>query len=439
MSAAAVDVVISDVQGQLSESDRRLLEQETPRIDLPEQVNEVSYVVFGDTPAENLNDGILQWAGAQRPELVPDGTGEGAKWAPGTLIVAVGTDIREVGVYCGDDVCAALDLFSGSHLDRSLEEMKDPLRDKRANIAVALLTGARTAADPSLQVERTGPSGGQVAAGLAGGAVLLGGIGGGVYAMTRRQGVARAREKWDTVSQKFGDAGQRLDQIDIRANSLSSPIADAELRRQWDTVRSEFVSAGETVSELDLSPDSPNSAFWAKRKKIGAAEAALTRLENAENNIERIFQMEQGNDTVRHAELSSLLEDITKAATETKNNELVKRLGALEQQVQALRDNRSDPAFMDKFAEYIRSYGHLLSLVRDKEMDELSLEDDGRHAPRIYDRGYRVGYGYANWTPYYLMATWHHEDVRAAESASSSSTNTSFSSGFSGGGGSSGY
>src|SRR5699024_7872915 len=83
--------------------------------------------------SDNFNDDVLDWAGRNMPELVPDGTGKGATWENGTLILGVGTSTRTNGVYCGNDVCQDLDIFEGPHLDASLEAMKDSFR--RGNFA----------------------------------------------------------------------------------------------------------------------------------------------------------------------------------------------------------------------------------------------------------------------------------------------------------------
>lgn len=432
---AQTDVVIHDNGGRLSDADREMLEAETPKIALPEQVREVVYVAFDDIDEDDLNDAILAWAGAHAPELVPDGTGEGAKWAPGTLIVAVSTGAREVGVYCGDNVCSALDLFEGDHLDRTLEDMKPPLKDDRENVAVAFLDGVRTASDPSLVEE--GMSGPAIGAMVGGIGAALGLVIWWAAAHERKKKIDTAREQFGHVSREWGEVAQRLDQIDIRANSLTSPIADAELRRQWDEVRAEFVGVGDIVSETGLTPEAEDKEFHRHAARIGEADQALTRMQTAEDNIETLFQMEQGDSTVRHTRLTELAEDLQKAVVETKDSALRERLEGAEKQALELRERREDPQFMDRFAELIRSAQSLLALVRQAEMDGLEVGTEERHAPRIYDADWRVGHGYGGYVPFYYLSTWHAADTAAA--ASTSSTNTSFSSGFSGGGGSSGY
>ncbi|MBC3185089.1 hypothetical protein H7347_00580 [Corynebacterium sp. zg-331] len=58
----------------------------------------------------------------------------------------------------------------------------------------------------------------------------------------------RAREDLDLVLGSYGEIAQRLEEIDIRANSLSSPLADAHLRDQWASVRDRFLALNEETS-----------------------------------------------------------------------------------------------------------------------------------------------------------------------------------------------
>src|SRR5699024_902333 len=142
-----VEVGVTDADGDLSDGDVDLLRTETERLDLPPQVTHVEYLVFAEG-RDNLNDTVERFAQSDRPDLV---SGDTEKWAPGRLLVAVSWDPQRNGIYCGDDVCAAMDLFEGRHLDGALEAMKDPLR--RENTAAGLLAGATAAADPTVLAE----------------------------------------------------------------------------------------------------------------------------------------------------------------------------------------------------------------------------------------------------------------------------------------------
>src|SRR5699024_8512816 len=69
--AAPVSVGIADRAGVLSDGDDELLRTETPRIDFPPQVRNVAYLVFDDGGG-NLNDTVLEYAEALRPDLLAE-------------------------------------------------------------------------------------------------------------------------------------------------------------------------------------------------------------------------------------------------------------------------------------------------------------------------------------------------------------------------------
>jgi len=63
-----------------------------------------------------------------------------------------------MGVYCGDDVCDAADIYADGRLDGILDRMRPPLRN--GNLAAGLLEGTKAVADPAAVREvRTGPRG----------------------------------------------------------------------------------------------------------------------------------------------------------------------------------------------------------------------------------------------------------------------------------------
>ena len=437
--APDITVGITDPDGVLNATATDTLVNETPLIDFPDQVRDVTYIVLDSSEDglgtnEQFNDGLLDWVGDNEEHLVPDGTGEGAAWAPGSLIIALGVSSRGYGVYCGDDVCSALDLFEGSHLDRTLADMKPGLQ--RGNWAVGMLDGARTAADPSLVAEESGPTQTQVLTGAGVLAVVGGGGAWWAVAATRRKKAATARGQFTEISDRYADVALRLDQIDVRANSLTSPIADDELRRQWAECRDSFLSVDSLLSATGLSQGADDKAFRSHATTLAEAHTAMNRTIRAEDTIDRIFAMEHGDARVRRRELVSLSEDVSAARAATTSPVLQEMLADVASDVDALSGDLDAADFMDRYAATVRAYGHALSLVREKEMSELSMDAEERHAPRIYDTGYRVGAGYGNWIPFALISSWHSADVQAAQSSSSSGTNVSFNSGFSGGGGS---
>jgi len=436
-AASSVGVGITDRAGVLSPGDQDLLRAETGRIAFPPQVERVEYLVFGDG-GENLNDTTERFAQAERPDLVSQ---DRVKWAPGTLIVANDGVSRKVGIYCGDDVCVALDLFEGRHLDGSLEAMKDPMR--RQNYAVGLLAGAQAAADPTVLAPEPGGAPSWLPWALGGaGVVGAGAIGAGVAA-SRKKKATTARERYDRVSREYGRIAGELTGLDIRANSLRSPLADDELRSQWEDVRDRFLALDEVMGRIgDLRPESTDAEFRAKAGEIETAHTTVDQMEAAEGNIEQLFRMEQGDADVRRRQLGELHEDMLAAALGTGDERLAAEARALDARADELTRDTAAPDFMDRYARLVVDYRLVVEAIRAREMADVEAADDAgdRHAPRLYDRDWRAGYGYNGFVPYYVVSSWHQHDVQAAEAASSSSTTTSYSnSSFSGGGGSSGY
>lgn len=434
----SVQVKVENPSGTIKPNDEKFLVQETQKIDFPASVKSVTYLVI-DGKTDSLNDDVLEWAGAHRPDLVPDGTGKGGTWKLGELIVAVSTEKRHNGIYCGNDVCSELKLSSGdSHLKRSLDDMKPSLKDQKW--AAGLLEGAKAAADPSREAEssETDP---RVVGGIVGGlAVVGGGIGATAYVASRKKKTKEAREQFAHISKTYGDTAQKLDQIDIRAHSLTSPLAHAELRSQWAKIRDDFLDIHGTVDRLGLTLDSPDKEFYAKRSEIGVAHASINALENADHNINTLFEMERGDEVVRKRELAALREDVSDAlnAKELRRHHLdnvVSQLNEVDGELRALEQETQAPDFMDRFALALRKHGHAMEQLS-KQMKNLDL--DKHSTPDIGDSTWRPGYGYNGWYPYVLLSSWHSSDMSAA-SSSSSGVNTSFSSGFSGGGGSSSF
>lgn len=435
-SNSQVQVKVENPDGTLKSQDERFLIQQTQKIKLPPSVKGVTYLVINGK-TDNLNDDVLEWVGANRPDLVPDGTGKGATWKLGQLIVAVSTEKRHNGIYCGNDVCSDLKLNSGeSHLEQSLDDMKPSFKDNRWS--AGLLEGTKSAADPSKVKEsnETDPNW------ILGGIGVTGAVvGGGIYTTNRRSKTRKAKEQFDYISTTYGETAQKLDQVDIRANSLSSPLAHAELREQWEKIRSDFVAAHHVVDRLGLNPHSPNKDFYAKRNEIGDAHSSLSKLENADKSINLLFDMERGDSVVRRREISTLREDIAEArnSKEIRKFQLTgveSELVEADQQLRTLESDLDAPDFMDRFALALRKHGHAMEQLSEN-MSKLRLENHS--VPDIGASTWRPGYGYNGWYPYVMLSSWHSSDVSAASSSSSGGVNTSFSSGFSGGGGSSSF
>lgn len=435
-AASAVGVGITDRAGVLSPGDQDLLRGETARIAFPPQVRQVEYLVFDDG-GENLNDTTERFAQAERPDLVSQDT---EKWAPGTLIVANDAESRQVGIYCGDDVCAALDVFEGSHLDGSLEAMKDPMR--RDNHAAGLLAGARAAADPTVMAPEPEGAPSWLPWAVGGAGVVGAGAIGAAVAASRKKKATTARERYDRVSREYGRVAGELDGLDIRANSLRSTLADDELRSQWTDVRDRFLALDTVMGRIgDLRPESKDAEFREKAADIETAHTTVDQVETAERNIDQLFRMEQGDADVRRRQLGELHQDMLAAALGAKDERLAAEARALDSRADELSRDTAATDFMDRYARLVVDYRIVVEAIRAREMSDVEAAKDAgdRHAPRLYDRDWRAGYGYNGFVPFYVVSSWHSHDVQAAQAATSS-TNTSYSNAsFSGGGGSSGY
>ena len=376
-SQHAPSVEIEDADHLISDSDKEKLTKKTPKIDFQSpHLTHVVYLAMPGKKKDKFNDEVLEWAAQNKPELVPHVPGKGEKWADGYLLVTVGTETRQNGIYCGDDVCEDLDLRDSKHLKKSLDDGKPAFKDKRWGDG--LLDSATTAADPN-NVPEDKPTSPWVYVALGGGAIAA--VGGGAYfERERRKKIAEtAREQFTKVSKEYADLAQRLDHIDVRAHSLSSPIADQELRRQWTSIRDNFLTMNERMGEVNLNITSSAKSFWDKRKQIESMHSDLEKLSVAEGQIDQLFDMENGNTSVRKRTLNDLQLDVAEAKVKledvtdpellnkagTSNLALKEMLRDVEVDIQKLMDYPDAPDFMDRFALLLTRYHKALELVGD--------------------------------------------------------------------------
>lgn len=439
-SSPSVEVI--DPSGQLNRSDVELLESRTAGTELPAEISQVTYVLF-ESNDDLLNDTVRSFAEESRPDLI---TTERDKWAPGQLIVAVGLDPSRMGVYCGDDVCSAIGIYDSGRLDGILDRMETPLSNE--NWAAGLLAGTEAAGDPSAtrgdeHGEGSGTPG-WVAGSIAGVAAVagVGGIGAAVV-YSRRKKAAKARTQFDDVQRDYGRVSTNLDAIDIRAHSLSSPLANDSLRKQWAQVRDGFLDVHSSMDELDgLEATSEDRKFLQHASSISQAHEALSHVLIAEEHIEELSQMEHGNADVRRRELSDMHEDILEAIVADASSDLVPRLEAVDARVIDLRNRLDSPTFMNEFADLINDHRVLVEAAQQRLYAASGTEvaSEAHSAPALWDHTWRPGYGYGGYVPFAVVNTWHNNDVAAAQAASSSSATTGYSGGgFSGGGGSRGF
>ena len=248
----------------------------------------------------------------------------------------------------------------------------------------------------------------------------------------RRKAVAQARKDYDTVTSEYTRLAGRLDEVDVRANSLTSAFADETLRRQWAEVRDRFLSMNELVhgaAGLNAINMNDDKDVYEHRRQLADAAESVKHVSKAEENIDRLFAVEHGDAAARRTDLTKIREDVLRARSEVKGKELKRELDLLMGRIEALDANPNSPTFLDDFVRVLGDYRVILDQVKKKQFSDVK-EKQKLRAPAVYE----TGFWYGGYVPYVHMHSWHAANVQAAEAASSSS-----SSGFSGGVSSSGF
>ncbi|WP_336249985.1 DUF5129 domain-containing protein [Stomatohabitans albus] len=443
-----VQVSIIDPSDILTNEDESLLVTNTKQIGLPPEVKRVVYITF-DKNTDNLNIDVKNYAFDQDNSLLSSENKN--KFESGLLMAAVGFDPQRVGLYCGDAVCQALNIFEGRHLDASIDAMKPGLR--RGNYAIGLLDGIEASTDLSLgtsptRTEDSGPTfspewffqGITLFIGSIWAIILI------TFVASRRSAAKRA---YIHLRDTLGDIATELDEVDIRANSLSSPLANEKLRSEWKEVLDNFLAIRKTTKLVESwGLDEPS--FWTlirHSSKLAKADKRVTELQTAISNINELFEMEQGDANIRQKKLIELQWDISEAVAASSDELSRSDLNEMKNKVLELESAVKDPDFMTMYARVIGEYQSVLSGIAQREYGEKAMSQDD--APSIYDHDWRVGMGYNNWVPYVVMHTHYTSNAynsgSSGHSSSWGSSNTSFGSGFggsgsfSGGGGSSSW
>lgn len=419
---AAPQVTIDDPDDVLSPEDEARMVKDAERLDHPAVVKDLHYMVFAENH-ENVLDTVEEFVRDTYPEMIGNADNQDARFADGTMIIGVGLDPRHAFGYYGDDVAAQLRVDYGQRDEQVLDAMKPGVKD--GNIPAGLFAAARTAMDTqaaadydveSAEDDRVGAVLGLGAAGLglgtAGSAIAIG------VTNSRRKKIAQAREDYESVTTEYAQLAGRLDQIDIRANSVSSSFADEELRKQWNEVRDTFFSYHDAVSGTggigDIKIDDDKEALR-NHKKLREAATSVEHVSNAEDNINRLFEIERGDPASRRAALTDIREDVILAKHKVKDGQLKSDLVNLEQRIGALDADPAAPGFVDEFVRVLGDYRLLLGEVKRREFSDVK-EYEPLRKPAIYDSGYNY-YGYV---PFVVMNDWHDSNVQTHESHSSS-------------------
>lgn len=454
-TATAVEVSVVNPHAVLTREDETLLREETEKIVFPSEVERVVYMAFA-TNSTNLNDHVVDWARQKDPTMLSE---DGNKFARGILIEVVGLNPRQAGVYCGDNVCQALDLFQGPHLDAAVEAMKPGFR--RGNFVIGLVDGMQTAADPTITVQA--PNQGRAPADTESPISLFGFMSAvfafiaGVWALVIGAifgaRVKAGRKAYQNLKNSMGEVALELDEVNVRANSLSSPLANAKMRSEWQEVLNNFLAIRDTANMVETWDREPTRMqLWRHAGALQKADERVTQMKTAQDNINDLFEMEQGNAEVRQQKLVELGWDLTEAISASSSELSRQDLTRVKEQVAALEAQISHPDFMTAYARVIGEYQNVLEGIATREYGERALAQAKQDAPTIYDSDWRVGMGYNNWIPYSVMHTHYIHTTSSSSSSDSWSSsswgsssgsfgggNSSFSGGFSGGGGSSSW
>ena len=433
---------IHNPHGVLSAEDEARMERDVERLDVPAVVQQLHYIVFEEND-DNINDTVENYLRDNRPDLIGD-----EYFTDGVLIVGVGLDPRQAFVFAGNDVAEILDLRDSSHLDKSLDAIKPGVKDN--NIPAGLFAGANEATDTSTLSEdryndaRGDYTGMLVGSGVGGaGVAFASGMGVSAYRRSKSRKIAQARAEMSLVGKEYDELASRLDEIDIRAHSLTSPFADNTMRLEWESVRNRFFEIHTQVDSLgNLTSQDSDKRFLDNADKIHEAALTTRKVSYAEDNIDKLYRLEHGDDVVRRTELQALRDDVVEAqvALDDASSGLYRELQTLRERTDSMMNNTQAPRFLDDFVLLLSDYRAALEQLRQKKFDDLDESQNTELvAPSITSPDYRVGYGYNNFVPFWALSSWHSSNATAQSASSGSSANTSFSSGFSGAGGSSGF
>lgn len=432
---------VHNPEGVLSADDEARLERDAERLDAPAVVEQLHYMVFEEND-DNVNDTVEEYLRDNRPDLIGDDY-----FADGVLIVGVGLDPRQAFIFAGEDVAEALDLRDSSHLDDALDAIKPGVKDN--NIPAGLFAGANAATDIStLAEDRYNDAVGDriaamVGSGIGGGgAIFATGLGVGAYRRSKAKKIAQARAEMSLVGKEYGQLAARLDQVDIRAHSLTSPFANATMRSEWEEVRDRFFHIHDQVDSLgNLTSKSSDEKYLEQADAIHQAAVTTREVSYAEDNIDKLYRLEHGDEVVRRTELHALRDDVVEAqvALDDAKSGLYLELQNLRERADSLMNSTQSPDFLDQYVILLGDYRTALEQLRKQKFNDLDeSENTALTAPGITSPDYRVGYGYNNFVPFWALSTWHSTNS-AAQSSGGSSANTGFSSGFSGAGGSSSF
>lgn len=443
-------VYVEDPQDILSPSQEQQLKDDAHRIETIDGVENLVYLVFGSNDY-NVNDTVERYMRDNLDQFI-----EKDVFADGVFIVGVGLSPRQAFVFAGEDVADTFDLRDNSnHLNASIDAMKEGVINN--NIPAGLFASASQAVDVDRLKENHIETSFNRATNVGKYGGMIGGIGGlfmGIGVVNkreeRRKKLEEARSNKSKILNKYTELSENLDEIDIRANSLSSPFIDKTLRTEWSEVRDGFIKYNDMihgVGGIGTIADDDEDLLIERYEDIKDVADSVDHVEVAQKNINRLFQLERGDSAVRMKELSDMRSDLFRARGESLISPHTRSsIENIISNIELLMDKVEHDKFLEGFSLVLDEYNFVIQQVKNDVEREMNIPvrvEESR--PSIWDDRYRYG-GTVIYSSYDDVDRWHRENRRAEreyqeqkarESRSSSSSSSSFSSGFSGSGGSS--
>ncbi|MBN9645276.1 DUF5129 domain-containing protein [Corynebacterium mendelii] len=446
--ADGAEVTVFDSSGNLSPTDIARLDKETKAIDFPTEVTRVAYLMFKDY-GTSLNDAVLNYATTTDPSLL---SSDGTRFAPGTLILAIGLDPGSVGAYSGADVKDALKLdWPGRELG-----VHTPIRETvRAttppDYAAAFLAGAKAAADPEQVGDEVAEL--QDAANkddmkmlAVCGVALVGLLGAGVVMGKRdeKKKAATARNHLADLIEVVNRAEAAVSAGDVLLESLCPQLATLDVRCDWEAVKEEFSAIRplvDTVRQVGQDADQQQLVHHADTiEKIRTSSLTMIR---AKDNLELLSGLGSGDTAVRTAQLDDMHADAPAAARTAGDRGVADRFTELDNRITALRSTPDAPDFIDRYCTLVADYGKAVKQTAETDAAGRDDKSVAFRLPRLDDECWSpnaaYGYtGYMTWREFRRLEREHANRQRRERLEKSVQPDRSFSrDGFSGSGSSS--
>lgn len=361
----------------MSPSQEKQLKDDAHRIETIDGVENLVYLVFGNNDY-NVNDTVERYMRDNLPQFI-----EKDVFADGVLIVGVGLSPRQAFVFAGEDVADTFDLRDNSnHLNASIDAMKEGVVNN--NIPAGLFASAAKAIDvDELKENQIETSFNRVTSvGKYGG--MIGGIGGLIMGMgvvdmreERRKKLEEARSNKSKILNKYTELSENLDEIDIRANSLSSPFIDKTLRNEWSEVRDGFIKYNDVihgVNGIGTISDDDEDILIERYEEIKNVAESVDHVEVAQKNINRLFKLERGDSAVRMKELSDMRSDLLKARGESlisphTRSSIENSISSIE----LLMDKVEHDEFLEGFSLVLDEYNSVIQQVKNDVEREMNI------------------------------------------------------------------